>query len=222
MSEPNTSLRPDVPNVQQTSDASIVHDKRSTLAIVLSSIALVLSAAALLISLVGPRITATLTNQTTDTDVTSDEIDSSSDTESNSSTADEDDASSTAEMEGDSGNWHIKISEEFQIGTSYDGSPIMVVSLEITNIGDDNEYVVSVQSTAWQNGFELTSGYPDWDSSLYELYSENSETRLRTVQPGTTLTLYAFFELDDSEGSVELEVYDSSASNQLVTAVFEL
>lgn len=221
------SNNPFEPHAQYARGANAHQGTRRTsplliLAVVLSSIALVVSIAALFISFISLGSTTTSADSANTTDTVIEESDDTSGESAAETSDSEEDASSESEWEGDSGNWHIEISEDIQTGTDYDDSPIVIVSAEVTNISDDNESTGSVTFTAWQNGYKLSSSIPDWDSSLYEVYTESRGNNYQTVQPGTTLTLTYCFELEDSGGSFELEVYDSSSAEQVVTATFEL
>lgn len=221
------SNNPFEPHAQYARGANAHQGTRRTsplliLAVVLSSIALVASIAALFISFISLGSTTTSADSANTTDTVIEESDSAVDGDTTDTLETEEAASSESEWEGDSGNWHIEISDEIQTGSGIGDATVVMVSAEVTNIGSDNNSMQDITFTAWQNGYELNSGTPSLDSSMYELWDESLSDRIRTVQPNTTSTLTYFFKLEDTEGSFELEVYDSSSAEQIVTATFEL
>lgn len=167
----------------------------SVAALIVAIIALVLSIAGISMNLVpsGTPDSATTASQT------------SAETSREQDDGNTADAPTDAMGEGDSGDWHIKYTG-WQTGTDYDGTPILMVSVEITNNGDANDYPMSVKVKAYQNGKGLGErGIFDGDNPLYEAYTQSLEDSMTELQPGTTITYNKFFELDDTTSPVTVE-----------------
>lgn len=180
---------------------------------VLSKAALTLSIISLIVS-VGSMITATNTASDGDSNVAVTLEDDASSTADTADGADSDseyeDGVSDDGLECDLDGWHYAYHDgESVVGTGYDGS-VLEVTFDLTNNTGADGYVYDASSgiVAYQNGVKLSGGYPSSGSDMYDDYISAVDTESSTIQDGTTVTLPIFFELEDTESTVTIQVGD--------------
>ena len=202
--------------------------RRNTLGVislVISVIALVVSLTTAGFVLVSGSDSAVQTAEVnTDAGATDDENTDAENTdgENTDASSDGEQSQSTVEGEGDSGNWHIKILDTVEQGTNFQGDTVVMVSVEVTNISDENQPLTAVDVSAFQDGISLSSDNPDSKSALYKKWEEAVQTNTQSVQPGTTATIGNCYKLDNEDSALTLEAKDEHEGTTLVTATLSL
>lgn len=178
---------------------------------VLSKAALTLSVLSLIVS-VGSMITATSGAADGDSGVAvtlEDDGASATDTADGSDSEYENSVSDDG-LECDLDGWHYAYHDgESVVGTGYDGS-VLEVTFDLTNnTGADGTVLEAADEiVAYQNGVKLGGGFPSSGSDMYDDYDSAADIELSTIQDGTTVTLPVFFELEDTESTVTIQVGD--------------
>lgn len=98
------------------------------------------------------------------------------------------------------------------------GTPAILVSYSFTNNSDENaSAIVSLHSTAYQNGVQLDSGII-MDGNLY-----NANDLMKELQPGASIDVKAAFTLISETAPVEFEITESfSFADDKLGKTFEI
>lgn len=125
---------------------------------------------------------------------------------SDSSDNDENPANTSQQGEGDidNGDYHVKIISLERSVNTLDSKSAVLLTYEITNATEDNTYMTATVE-AYQNGQALSTSFPDLDDPLYEQLRQADSTG--KVQPGTTLTRYEYFAIQDDVNPITIDIY---------------
>lgn len=115
------------------------------------------------------------------------------------------------------GDYSVSI-DNFELTQDYNSNPSVVITYSWTNNSTDTtNFMSSLNTQVFQNGIECDSAIL---SSDYD-----SDSSMKDIKPGTTLSVQEAYTLQDSENPIEIEVSEFlnfSNTPSMVTQIFEL
>lgn len=130
-----------------------------------------------------------------------------------------DPVSPTTELsgEGNLGDYYVKI-VDFMLAEDYEGNPAIVITYEFTNNGAEAaNFMFSTSTKAFQDGIELSTAV------LMGVDGYDSESSMKDIKTGATITVQNAFLLDSETSPVEIEVTELISFNTaMVAKTFEI
>ena len=144
---------------------------------------------------------------------------SGSTTEAATSTSQESTNEDVSKVEGDLGDYHVRI-KKGTLTKDYEGNDVLRVVFKYTNNSEDSVgFDTALYPKAFQDGVELESAYFLEDTDDDKEFSNS----MKSVRPGTTIDCAQYWLLDNTDSPVELEVSELvSLSDKTVQKTFTL